>query len=132
MTIGGGGVNEGNIISGNRARGIYLSDCDTFNIRGNTIGLAADQSTVMDNDLSGIEIILGSDEGQIGGAMVSERNIISSNLDDGITLNACDNIIIQGNYIGIDGTGAIARGNTGEGISANNCEFIQIGGDQTG
>lgn len=132
LTIGGGAQNEGNVISGNSGRGILMSNCDSFTIKGNTIGLVANQTTVLDNDFSGIEAVAGSDVGQIGGSGAFERNMISGNLANGITLNACDNITIQGNYIGVDGTGAVARGNSARGIDATNCEFIEVGGDQTG
>jgi parallel beta-helix repeat protein len=132
LTIGGGAQNEGNVISGNRGRGILLSNCDTFTIKGNTIGLVANQTTALDNDFSGIEVELGSDFGQIGGSGAFERNVVSGNLDDGITLDNSDNITIQGNYVGVDGTGAVARGNTTRGIDATNCEFVVVGGDQAG
>ncbi len=130
--IGGGNANEGNIISGNNERGIFFINCDNFIIKGNIIGLASDLSTIVNNTFPGIEMIAGSDFGQIGGSGPEERNYISGNTSNGLLFNDCNNITIQGNFIGVAGDGVTGRPNIGNGILGINCEFMTIGGSTKG
>ncbi|MFK7970456.1 MAG: right-handed parallel beta-helix repeat-containing protein [Bacteroidia bacterium] len=132
LTIGAGAANEGNVISGNAQTGISLENCDNFTIKGNIIGLAANASTAVQNDLDGITATSGSDVGQIGGATLNERNVISGNGRNGINLTSCDNITIQGSYMGVAGDGFTVRANTGNGVRGENCEFLEVGGDAAG
>ena len=132
LEIGGGAANEGNIISGNNARGIFLINSDAFTIQGNIIGLGADLTTVVDNNFPGIEAISGSDGGQIGGAGADERNYISGNTDNGIRVDDCNNLSVQGNYIGVAGDGTTPRPNAGTGVVGTNCEFMTVGGAAAG
>ena len=45
----------------------------------------------------------------IGGTAAADRNVISGNGGNGITLNGSSGSTIEGNYIGTDATGALAR-----------------------
>lgn len=132
LIIGGNTTNHQNIISGNNQQGIFFDNCDDAVIQGNIIGLGADISTDLGNGLQGMSIIGNSDGVQIGGSASGERNYISGNDLQGINVENSDNIIIQGNYIGVEQTGNLDRGNTGTGINANNCEVLTIGGDAAG
>ena len=75
-----------------------------------------------------------SESNQIGGSTLADRNVISGNDFEGISLwNSGSTLnVIQGNYIGVDKTGNAALGNSGDGIviggGANN---NTIGGDRT-
>ncbi len=67
---------------------------------------------------------------QIGGLTTAERNLISGNSGQGISLGG-DNNIIQGNYIGVDVTGAADLGNGRSGIQVSG-ENNTIGGTASG
>ena len=66
--IGGTVTGAGNVISGNAGDGIEISVAGTTGtiVRGNTIGLGLDGSTLLGNDSNGI-IIAGADGTLIGG-----------------------------------------------------------------
>ncbi len=132
LTIGGGNANEGNVISGNSERGILLTSSDTFTIKGNIIGLGADLTTTVPNTLSGLETSASSDVGQIGGSGANERNYVSGNSVNGMRFDDCNEITIQGNYIGVAGNGTTARPNSVTGINATHCEFMTVGGTASG
>lgn len=132
LTLGGGGANDGNIISGNTQYGAIMDNCDNFTIKGNIIGLGSDQSTPAANSLDGIEATNGCDIGQIGGPTANEQNIISNNGRNGINIADSDNISIEGSYIGVAGDGVTVRANTGNGVRGVNCEFLTVGGDAAG
>ncbi len=135
-TIGGSGMGEGNVISGNSDDGIDLFGSGTTGnmILGNYIGTDATGTVVLGNSSDGVEIG-GAPNNTIGGSTAGARNIISGNTDDGIDIEesgATGNMVL-GNYIGTDATGAVKLGNTSNGIeigigASNN----MIGGSGTG
>ena len=122
-----GGVNQGNLISGNET-GIYINGGVATTIAGNTIGLAADGRTPLANDGGGIWLLSGAHDNLIGGTSAAARNIISGNgvagsqFGQGIYLAAAPNDAltinntIQGNYIGVDASGNWPAGNYRQGI----------------
>ncbi len=128
FVVGGGNPNAGNVISGNNERGIYLVNCDSFAIQGNTIGLTANALAQLSNNFSGIEGVSGSDNGLIGGTGTNEGNCISGNAGNGIRVVDCSNDTVKGNYIGVDGTGLTDLGNGQNGIFLINSPNISIGG----
>ncbi len=67
----------------------------------------------------------------IGGTVSGARNVISGNDTFGIEITGGSGHVIQGNYIGVDATGLVARGNTSSGIRSTASNFI-IGGTATG
>lgn len=66
----------------------------------------------------------------IGGVTPAARNVISGNAGKGIAIDgaASDVNTIQGNFIGVDSTGAAALGNSGIGIYVQDGEKTLIGG----
>ena len=101
-------------------------------IQGNIIGLDPDGSTGSGNGGAGVDIQSDAHNSIIGGTDPSERNIISANGDNGVTIGS-DNNIIQGNYIGTDITGALNRGNIDDGIDIiSNGSNNMIGGTDPG
>ncbi|MBA2556506.1 MAG: CSLREA domain-containing protein, partial [Chloroflexi bacterium] len=107
-TIGGTGPDEGNLISGNRSSGLSLGEANV--VQGNLVGTDASGTERLGN-LDGIAIS-GADN-IIGGTAAGARNVISGNLQEGMTINfaaATDNRV-EGNYIGTDITGTVALGN---------------------
>jgi trimeric autotransporter adhesin len=119
--IGSNTVGAGNVISGNTGSGILsiVSSIGTV-ISGNTIGLGSDGQTAIGNSQYGVSV--GTSALRIGGTMAAERNTISSNPLGGILLSSvgANNNIIEGNYIGTDVSGVLARGNLFDGIVIEN------------
>jgi trimeric autotransporter adhesin len=128
-TIGGTTPGAGNVIAANKADGVYIFSSGIF-VQGNVIGLGADGVTPLGNTGAGITTY---DDTQIGGTTAAARNIISANGGNGISLEPATGMaIIQGNYIGTDASGLIARGNMGAGIAINSISNNTIGGSATG
>ena len=116
-----------NVIDQNGGGGVQISDSGTTGnvVAGNHIGtdlsgtVAFDsQSNLLGNSLDGVRIIDGASTNTIGGTAPAQRNIISLNGGDGVFVSdsGTENDLIQGNYIGTDGSGQVAFGNKVSGI----------------
>ena len=137
-TIGGSTPGAGNVISGNSNDGIIIERSDDAVIRGNIIGLDAIGTAALGN--GGYGIASDQDEGgttTIGGTAAADRNVISGNLA-GIVVNVGVAFLsqsgvttIQGNYIGTDITGTLARGNSQYGVELDTSNNV-IGGTIAG
>jgi hypothetical protein len=128
--IGGSTSGLGNVVSGNTAIGIDIVtfnelfigiDADDSTVEGNLVGVGTDGNS-LGNGGAGIELD-GTTGTTIGGSAAADRNIISGNTGDGITVaNAAfespSSTTIQGNYIGTNPAGTTDRGNGGNGIAA--------------
>ncbi|MGI9324645.1 MAG: DUF4347 domain-containing protein [Pseudomonadales bacterium] len=124
--IGGTGANEGNVVGGNGFSGIILrQNADNNIVEGNIVGLKADGITPAGNGQHGIVVETSSDNNRIGGTAAGAGNTISGNTQYGIQLNGATDVtyttaitgtLIQGNYIGTDSSGTVARGNGNAGI----------------
>ena len=125
--IGGTGPNEGHVVAGNgfdrgmsgdRFSGIIIQNNANNNIvEGNIVGLMPDGATAAANGDNGIVIQIASNQNRIGGVDPGAGNVISGNLNDGISIVGSDNTLVQGNFIGTDSTGSQARGNGDDGVS---------------
>ncbi|MBI2300379.1 MAG: right-handed parallel beta-helix repeat-containing protein, partial [Armatimonadetes bacterium] len=122
--IGGTQVASRNVISGNGLNGLRLGGTGDNVITGNYIGLAADGQSALGNNINGIEIAasaggnpVGINGNRIGGDSAAERNVISSNGSDGITVNGTGDNLFYGNYLGLAADGATQRANGRHGIS---------------
>jgi YVTN family beta-propeller protein len=131
--IGGTEPGARNIISGNEGLGIWMdtdlgeSSQTTENyIIGNYIGTDHTGTIEIPNTLHGIYLNAGPTNNTIGGGTAEERNIISGNGNDGsshgIVISDPQTMRnkISGNYIGVDVTGKVALGNTGDGVQLIN------------
>ncbi len=105
-----------NLISGNSTAGIVISGGAGKKILGNLIGTDVSGGAAVPNG-AGITLT-GSSLNQIGGAP-SERNVISGNFGDGISMTDGDSNEIVGNYVGTDATGTHSVSNSGRGIRAD-------------
>jgi CSLREA domain-containing protein len=127
-TIGGDGLGDGNLISGNAGVGIFLSG-NNNRVAGNLIG--TDHSGTVDLGNSSRGVGVNGTGNVIGGSLAPERNIISGNNGGGISLGDTATVV-RGNYIGTDVSGTVALANGGfEGVlvlSGGNT----IGGDGPG
>jgi hypothetical protein len=123
--IGGTNSGEGNLISGNLANGVVISQSTaaTNIIQGNIIGLNAAGTLVLSNSSSGILISGASDN------IIGPKNIISGNLT-GLTLSGGSmHARVIGNWIGLNAAGTAALGNKGVGITITGGSYKhQVGG----
>ena len=115
ISIGGPCTGACNLISGNGGFGIS-SDPPFVSILGNHIGADVIGTSPIGNANGGIVIGPG---GTIGGPLAEERNVIVGN--GGFGIEATSNIEflgshIEGNFVGVDVTGAATLGNLGPGI----------------
>jgi parallel beta-helix repeat protein len=129
--VGGTETGQGNVLSGNGAMGLLIdgqTGAATGNVvQGNIIGLASNGLAAIGNDLLGVDILSASGN-TVGGTTAGARNVISSNhaggvfvgLPLGVLVGSASNNTIQGNYIGLDVSGAVPRGNEQEGIVVSN------------
>ncbi len=129
-TIGGNaGTLEANLISGNLQGGVHVSISAGNIIKGDVIGLNPSGSLAIPNSAFGISIS-GGTSNTIGGASVSDRNIISGNNGDGVQISGMTNLVEQ-DYIGTDFTGRNAFPNSGSGVVVTNGMSNRIGGQVT-
>jgi CSLREA domain-containing protein/uncharacterized repeat protein (TIGR02543 family) len=130
VTIGGSMSGAGNVISANSHYGVSLSGGygSPARVQGNLIGTNASGTAALGNHYDGI--IVSGDWNTIGGTTSETRNVISGNLERGISLRGSTNSV-QGNYIGTDITGMIGLGNAQEGISISDAGN-RIGGTAEG
>ncbi len=119
-------VNERNIISGNAFEGVIIDQTGTDNniIAGNFIGTDVTGLIDLGNLGSGVFIDLAGNT-VIGGALASQRNVISGNQVHGIHVSDANATIILGNLIGTNLSGTAALGNSINGV------FVDGGATQT-
>lgn len=136
--IGGPAAGQGNLISGN-SRGVFIRSSATQNIvQGNKIGtnLAGTAALGGLGNNSNGGVLLQGDDNLIGGNTPGARNIISGNDSDGVFIGGgilgISGNRIQGNYIGLDVTGANAVPNNGRGILNSNGNDNIFGGSGAG
>jgi CSLREA domain-containing protein len=125
LVINGGSSTVKNLII-NRfsGRGILIGFPGSNTIQGCYIGTDAAGAAAAGNQASGI--VVASDNNTIGGTTVGTRNVISGNLGDGVMINGGLNSI-EGNLIGLNGSGTAALGNHGNGVTLNG-NITMVGG----
>jgi CSLREA domain-containing protein len=100
-----------NVASGNEISGIFDTG-DRSVVRGNVVGLGADQATVVPNGNDGI--FVGAKSGTIGGIKPGQANLVSGNADDGVS---------------VEGNTSVSNSILGNSIFANGGEAIDLGAD---
>ncbi len=123
---------RGILINRFKADGIRITGGAGHIIQGNVIGLdaaGADQG----NLANGISVT-NSSGNLIGGSGAGQRNIISGNTQNGVVLNglSASNTVIQGNLIGLNQAGTVARANSLNGVLLNGAPFNTVGGSSLG
>lgn len=95
ITVGGGGLGQGNLFSGNVGAGVKLFESDGTLVRGNFIGTDLSGVNPLPNG-DGLLIDGNSANNQLGGPTLSDGNLIAFNTGNGIALTttaAGDNLI---------------------------------------
>ena len=97
--VGGTTAAETNVLAGNGDAGVFVGSGSMLDVvvQGNIIGLGADGSTQLPNDI-GVEI-------QWATATIVEDNVIGPQVAHGISLSSANDSVVQGNSIGTDATG---------------------------
>jgi Concanavalin A-like lectin/glucanases superfamily/FG-GAP-like repeat len=87
-TIGGSAAGAGNIISGNRGYGLWLTQSGTTGnvVQGNFIGTDATGTAALGNARSGVQIDKGADANTIGGTSAVAGNLIADNFGPGVVV----------------------------------------------
>ncbi len=125
ITVGGSSAADRNVLSGNATSGIEISGSTVSSVAviGNHIGVGIDGVTPVGNGPTGATTgsgirVFGATQCQIGGTQPGEGNLIASNSGDGIqVLGSASGLVIEGNSIGVDGSGTIPLPNAASGIS---------------
>lgn len=106
-------------VGGNSACFVYQVD-----VWGNFLGTDTSGTLALGNG-RGVEIGVSVQDTTIGGNVAEYRNLISGNLGDGVRVvlespkNPVSDLVVRGNYIGLDASGLLALGNGGHGIVAD-------------
>ena len=114
---------EGIAVNGSSATG------DT--IAGNYVGTDVTGTMALGNEEDGIQLNTASNN-TIGGLTSADRNVISGNTHNGLTVLGGGGNLIEGNWVGIDASGSRALGNSARGILLNNSNSNTIGGTTAG
>ena len=135
--IGGTAVEARNIISGNGAFGVLLEGTDTAlnRVRGNFIGTDRAGTAKLGNAFSGVALRGGTHDNSIGGDVAGAGNVISGNDASGVLLEEAgtEESLVQGNFIGTDGTATLDLGNGTHGVFiTDNASGNSIGGTTVG
>ncbi len=112
-TVGGTSAGARNVISGNGGGVGIMSSAFSNTVQGNYIGLDATGAVALANSNLGVIIQSGASNNTIGGASVGARNVISGNINGGVTLNMSGTTgnVVRGNYIGPSASGSGGVGN---------------------
>ena len=121
--VGGTAAAARNIISGNGADGVLISDAGTTGnaVQSNTIGSDISGALPLPNGAigpaafrNGVHIDVGANNNVIGSPGFG--NIISANSENGIELTGTSGNFVQGNSVGVDASGSGALGNASAGL----------------
>jgi hypothetical protein len=111
----GNTVGPGNTIYDNTFGVAVVGNSNT--VKGNMIGTTVDGTNVHPDggNLTGVNIT--GDSNTIGGSNIADRNIISGSTSGGVLIDSlAGGNMIHGNYIGTDVSGALDKGNGGNGV----------------
>lgn len=126
--IGGTTAAERNVIAANFKDAINTRfGTNRITILGNYLGTDITGTLGLGNTDNGI-FLADTQNAVIGNSTAAGRNIIASNLLSGIRNSNSPGTVIAGNYVGLDVSGSVARGNQLHGIYVQNSANVRIGG----
>jgi hypothetical protein len=110
--------------------GIALEGGSGDVVEGDDIGT---DGTVADGNFVGVLITSGTSDATIGGTSAGSANVISGNEGDGVYIDDCSGITVEGDLIGTNAAGTAAIGNSGTGVElVNGAADNTIGGTTAG
>ena len=110
-TVGGSGPEDANVIAGIDGDGVAIA-ANRNVVVGNRLGLPYKGG--LGNASSGVSV--AGNGNRIGSVNSGHRNVISANNGHGVAIAGNHNIV-EGNYVGLDETGANGAGNSGDGVN---------------
>ncbi len=115
--IGGATPGARNLISGQGTTGIEIFEAFASGnvVQGNYIGTDRTGTKAIGNTDRALVVNMNAFGNTIGGTAPGAGNVISGNLNRGITLDGSNNVV-QGNFIGTDVTGLNPLGNARTGV----------------
>lgn len=132
-TIGGTSAADRNVISGNGSAGVqfYTWAATGNKFMGNYVGTDATGTKAIGNATTGVAV--QGPGNTIGGTVAGARNVISGNVQNGITINmsGAKNNRVQGNYVGTNAAGTARLGNGNYGIEISQ-PYNTVGGTVAG
>jgi hypothetical protein len=132
--IGGPDATWGNSISSNSGDGVLITGASSTGnaVLNNMIGLTSDGKAVRGNLAAGVAVY--SPQNTIGPGNVISGNFLGVGIygPGGSTPGTASEIVVQGNLIGTDITGAIDLGNATEGVLIKNATDNTIEGNAGG
>jgi parallel beta-helix repeat protein len=117
------------VINRFEGNGITINSSHGNTIAGNYIGLDSTGAVDQGNASRGVRLT-NSANNTIGGVTSADRNLISGNGSRGVYIEgvASSGNVVCGNYIGLDVTGTLDRGNSGSGVKIVGAPNNTIGG----
>ncbi len=118
-TIGGTAAGAANVLSGNSAQGVAISDAGSTGnvVAGNFIGTNPAGTAALPNAFSGVGIFNGATTNTVGGTATGAGNLVSGNTSQGIYIGGAGTNanVVAGNLVGVNatGTGALMNGFSG-------------------
>ena len=131
-TIGGTNAAARNLISGNGI-GVWITGANANVVEGNYVGTDVAGTGHLANVVAGVSVWGSASGNTIGGTAASARNVISGNLPgEGVDFSGSGpGNVLEGNYIGVDETGAVELFNS-YGVSVAGANKVTIGGTAPG
>jgi hypothetical protein len=133
VTVGGTTSGDSNLISGNQATGIEVTNGGGLcSIQGNLIGTTAAGTAALGNG-GGVSINGSAVNCTVGGTTVNAGNTISANFSGvGISGNGTSENLVQGNRIGTNSAGTSGIANNFGVFVSNGADSSTIGGTDPG
>jgi hypothetical protein len=139
MEVVGGAQNNsilGNVFSGNYSEGLRLSDAGTSGnlVQGNFMGTDPTGTYAIPNPYAGLTFFNGAVSNIAGGTTPAARNIISGAYSYGVVISepGTSANVVEGNYIGLNASGASALANFTGVIISDGAESNTLGGVAAG
>ena len=110
---------------------LLLFNVTNCTIQGNLIGLNTAGDATVAGSGQGIDMEVGCSGNLIGGTDAAARNVIGNNSDGGGVFLSGGDVIVKGNFIGLNAAGTAHVGGAGAGVSINNASAT-IGGTNPG
>jgi titin len=123
-TIGGAAQDDGNVISGNLANGVEITDAGTTQnlVLGNHIGTDAGDTLALPNSLDGVLIAAGASDNNVGDNSGLTHNVIVANGTNGVEIRdpgTTGNSVVA-DFIGTNSTNSDSLGNQAAGVLIDN------------